>query len=120
MIYYTEEHEWLSCDGDIATLGITQHAADALGDIVLVDPTENDTELEAGGVAAVIESVKAASEIYVPLAGTIIEANPVVINDPSLVNTDPEGEGWLLRIKMADPAALEGLMDRAAYTQFIA
>ncbi len=120
MTYYTKEHEWLSCDGDVATIGITQHAADALGDVVFIEVSPEGKPLAAEGTAAVVESVKAASEIYAPVAGTIVAANPLVAADPSLVSSDPEGEGWILKLKLANIADLEGLMDRAAYDAFLA
>ena len=117
-VYYTEEHEWISVDGDIATVGITDFAQGQLGDIVFVELPEAGRQVTKGGEAAVVESVKAASDVYAPVDGEIVEPNPALGDDPSLVNSDPEGEGWFFRLRLADPSQLDGLMDADAYKAF--
>ena len=117
---YTSEHEWVRLDGDIATIGITEHAQQALGDLVFVELPEPDREVEAGEAVAVVESVKAASDVYAPLAGKVVEANQAVVDDPALVNGDPEGEGWLFRMELADAASFDALLDAAAYAEVLA
>ena len=116
---YTSEHEWVRLDGDIATIGITDHAQQALGDLVFVELPEPDREVEAGEAVAVVESVKAASDVYAPLAGKVVEANQAVVDDPALVNGDPEGEGWLFRLELEDTAAFDALLDAAAYAEVL-
>lgn len=120
MNYYTKDHEWLNCEGDIATVGVTQHAADALGDLVFVEVEPVGTEVLAEGIAATVESVKAASEIYAPVAGTIVEINPVILDDPAIVSSDPEGLGWLFKLKLQNIEDLSGLMNRADYDALLA
>ena len=117
---YTSEHEWVRLDGDIATIGITDHAQQALGDLVFVELPEPDREVEAGEAVAVVESVKAASDVYAPLAGKVVEANQAVVDDPALVNGDPEGEGWLFRVELEDTAAFDALLDANAYAELLA
>ena len=117
---YTSEHEWVRLDGDIATIGITEHAQQALGDLVFVELPEPDREVEAGEAVAVVESVKAASDVYAPLAGKVVEANQAVVDDPALVNGDPEGEGWLFRLELEDTDAFDALLDAAAYAEVLA
>ena len=117
---YTSEHEWVRLDGDIATIGITDHAQQALGDLVFVELPEPDREVDAGEAVAVVESVKAASDVYAPLAGKVVEANQAVVDDPALVNGDPEGEGWLFRLELEDTAAFDALLDAAAYAEVLA
>jgi len=117
---YTREHEWVRLDGAIATVGITDHAQTALGDIVFVELPEPGREVAAGEECAVVESVKAASDIYAPLAGRISETNAVLADDPALINRDPAGEGWFFRLTVADPAAFDALLDDAAYAAFVA
>ncbi|GAA1470196.1 glycine cleavage system protein GcvH [Microbacterium thalassium] len=113
---YTAEHEWIALEGDTATVGITDYAADKLGDVVFVElPGEGDG-VTAGDVCGEIESTKSVGELYAPLTGDIVAANDAVVDDPSLVNSDPFGEGWLIKITV-DPAAVDGLMDRAAYLE---
>ena len=119
-IKYTEDHEWISVDGDIATVGITVHAQEQLGDVVFVDLPEVGAAVEKGGDAAVVESVKAASDVYAPIDGEIVEVNSSLVDDPSLVNSDAQGSGWFLKVKIADASQLEGLMDDAAYQAHIA
>ena len=116
--YYTEEHEWLDVDGDIATVGITDFAQGQLGDIVFVEVPDTGAELSQGGDAAVVESVKAASDVYAPVDGTVTEGNAQLEEDPALVNSDPEGEGWFFRMTLGDKSQLEGLMDAKAYKAF--
>ncbi|WP_188235673.1 glycine cleavage system protein GcvH [Sphingopyxis sp. LK2115] len=116
--YYTEEHEWIDVDGDVATVGITDFAQGQLGDIVFVEVPDTGAELSQGGDAAVVESVKAASDVYAPVDGTVTEGNAQLEEDPSLVNSDPEGEGWFFRMTLADKSQLDGLMDAKAYKAF--
>ncbi len=117
-VYFTEEHEWIRVDGDEATVGITDFAQGQLGDIVFVELPEPGRQVTKGGEAAVVESVKAASDVYAPVDGEVVEPNPALGDDPSLVNSDPEGEGWFFRLRLADPSQLEGLMDADAYKAF--
>ena len=117
-VHYTEEHEWIRVDGDTATVGITDFAQGQLGDIVFVDLPEAGKQVTKGGEAAVVESVKAASDVYAPVTGEVTEANQALIDDPALVNSDPEGEGWFFRLRLANPSELEGLMDAEAYKAF--
>lgn len=116
---FTDEHEWLTLDADVATVGITEHASTQLGDLVFVELPKVGTKLKKGAGAAVVESVKAASDVYAPLSGEVTEVNEAVVNDPALVNSDPLGKGWLYRMKLADTADYDGLMDEAAYKTFI-
>lgn len=116
--YFTEEHEWLDVDGDIATVGITDFAQGQLGDIVFVELPAVGAELSQGADAAVVESVKAASDIYAPVDGVIAAGNDALEADPALANSDPEGEGWFFRMTLSDPAQLGSLMDAAAYKTF--
>jgi glycine cleavage system H protein len=118
--YFTEEHEWIDVDGDVATVGITDYAQSQLGDIVFVEVPDAGTAVTKGGDAAVVESVKAASDVYAPVDGTVTEDNAALVDDPSLVNSDPEGEGWFFRMTLADSGQLDGLMDAAAYKAFVA
>ena len=117
-VYYTEEHEWIRVEGDQATVGITDFAQGQLGDIVFVELPEAGRQVVKGGEAAVVESVKAASDVYAPVDGEVTEPNPALGDDPSLVNSDPEGEGWFFRLRLGDPSQLEGLMDSDAYKAF--
>ena len=112
---YTEDHEWITVDGDIATVGITTYAQEQLGDVVFVELPEVGRKVSKGDEAAVVESVKAASEVYAPLDGEIVEANDALADAPGKVNEDPEGAAWFVRIRLADAGQLEGLMDEAAY-----
>ncbi len=115
---YTEEHEWVRMDGDACVIGISDYAQEQLGDIVFVERPEVGKVVAQGDEAAVIESVKAASEIYAPVGGEVVEVNTALADDPAKVNADPTGEGWFIRIKIADPGDLDGLMDVAAYGKF--
>ncbi|ASG21212.1 MULTISPECIES: glycine cleavage system protein GcvH [Nitrospirillum] len=118
-IRFTEDHEWISLDGDVATVGITTFAQSQLGDVVFVEVPEAGRALTKGKDAAVVESVKAASEVFAPVDGTVVEGNQAVVEDPSLVNSDPQGAGWFFKMTLANPAQLDGLMDQAAYDAFV-
>jgi glycine cleavage system H protein len=120
MIKYTEDHEWLSIEGDIATVGITHHAQDALGDVVFVELPEVGATFEQKATAGVVESVKAAADVYMPVTGAITEVNEVLRDDPSLSNTDPLGAGWFFKVKLSNPAELDALMDETTYGSFSA
>ena len=117
---YTEDHEWISVEGDIATVGITEHAQEQLGDVVFVDLPEVGTSVEKGGDAAVVESVKAASDVYAPIDGEVTEINSGLEEEPALVNSDAQGKGWFMKIKIADASQLDGLMDEEAHKAHIA
>ena len=119
-IYYTKEHEWIGVDGDVGTVGITKHAAEQLGDIVFVELPEVGQEVEQGGESGVVESVKAASDIYAPVSGEVVEVNEALAEDPGKVNEDPEGQGWFYKVKLSNPDELKELMDAAAYEAFVA
>jgi glycine cleavage system H protein len=116
--YYTDEHEWIDVDGDSATVGITDYAQEQLGDIVFVELPAPGTALTKGGDAAVVESVKAASDVYAPISGEVTEANAALEEDPALVNTAPEGDGWFFKMSIGNASELEGLMDEAGYKSF--
>ena len=116
---YTKEHEWVQLDGDIATVGITDHAQEQLGDVVFVELPELNREVVAGESCAVVESVKAASDLYAPLAGKVVEVNQAIIDDPAIVNSDAEGEGWFFRLEIEDTGAFEELLDEEAYTEYL-
>jgi glycine cleavage system H protein len=117
--YFTREHEWIKVDGDTATVGITDHAQEALGDIVFTEVPDAGKQLSKGQEAAVVESVKAASDVYSPVSGEVTEGNQAVVDDPSLVNSDPEGEGWFFKLKLSDAGELDGLMDEGAYRDWV-
>ncbi len=119
-IKYTEDHEWISLDGDVGTVGITDHAQEQLGEVVFVEAPEVGKTYEKGDAGGVVESVKAASEIYVPVTGEIVEVNEALADAPDTVNSDPMGAGWFFKIKLVDTAQLDALMDDAAYKAFIA
>jgi glycine cleavage system H protein len=119
-IQYTPDHEWLNVEGGIATVGITHHAQDALGDVVFVDLPEVGASIDAKAVAGVVESVKAAADVYMPVTGEITEVNEALRADPSLANTDPLGAGWFFKVKLSNPAELDGLMDETSYSAFSA
>ena len=116
---FTKTHEWIDIDGDIGTVGITLHAVEQLGDLVFVEVKPAGTALEAGQQAVTVESVKAAAEVYAPVAGAITEANPAAAEDPSIVNSDPLGAGWLYRMRLSDPGAAAALMEEDAYNQMV-
>ena len=119
-VYFTREHEWIRVEGDTATVGISNHAQEALGDIVFAEVPEAGRKLNKGQEAAVVESVKAASDVYAPVAGEVVEGNPAIADDPSVINRDPEGEGWFFKLKLDDPSAVDGLMDEASYRDWVA
>lgn len=116
---YTKDHEWVRLEGDIATVGITDHAQNALGDVVFVELPEVGREVAAGEACAVVESVKAASDVYAPIAGRVTEVNNALADDPGLINREPTGEGWFFRLEPKDKAEIAGLMDEAAYHAFV-
>ncbi len=118
-MYYTEEHEWILVDGQDAAIGITAHAAEQLGDVVFVEVGEVGSAITKGKTFGTIESVKAASDIFAPVDGEITAVNDAITDNPALVNESPEGEGWLCRVRLANPAQLQGLMDKSAYDQFV-
>ncbi|WP_309658625.1 MULTISPECIES: glycine cleavage system protein GcvH [unclassified Sphingomonas] len=120
MRYFTEDHEWIDVDGAIGTVGITDYAQGQLGDIVFVDVPAEGRQLSKGDEAAVVESVKAASDVYTPVSGTVLEGNAALADQPDLVNSDADGEGWFFRITLSDESELEELMDEAAYEAFVA
>lgn len=116
---FTKDHEWVELDGEIATVGITAYAADQLGDVVFVETPDVGKALKSGDAMAVVESVKAASDVYAPLTGEVVEANPALGDAPETVNDQPEGLGWFAKIKIADKAEFEALMDRPAYEAYL-
>ena len=118
--YFTEDHEWIEVDGSTATVGITDYAQSQLGDIVFVEVPGEGASVTKGGEAAVVESVKAASDVYSPVSGTVTEGNPALEDDPALVNSAPEGDGWFFKLTIADTGELGGLMDESAYKDFVA
>jgi glycine cleavage system H protein len=115
MLKFTPDHEWLRIDGDIAVVGITPHAQEQLGDLVFVELPPSGKSFAKGAPAAVVESVKAASEVYAPITGQIVETNPSIIADPTLVNSDPLGGGWFFKLKIFDPSEIDSLVDEEAY-----
>ncbi|MEO8012570.1 glycine cleavage system protein GcvH [Polaromonas sp.] len=119
-VKYTEDHEWLKTEGDIATVGITVHAQDALGDVVFVELPEVGTTFAQKDTAGVVESVKAAADVYMPVSGEVVEVNEALRDDPSLANSDPLGAGWFFKVKLSDPSQLDALMDETSYTAFSA
>ena len=118
--YFTQDHEWIEVDGDTATVGITDYAQGQLGDIVFAEVPVAGTTLTKGGDAAVVESVKAASDVYAPVSGMVTEGNGALEGEPDLVNSDPEGAGWFFKLTLSDTSQLDGLMDKAAYDTFVA
>lgn len=118
-VYFTKEHEWVRVDGDTATIGISDHAQEQLGDIVFAEVPEAGRHVSKGQEAAVVESVKAASDVYAPVSGEVVEGNQAVADDPALVNSDPEGEGWFFKLKLDNPGELDGLMDENAYREWV-
>ncbi|GIL01996.1 MAG: glycine cleavage system H protein [Alphaproteobacteria bacterium] len=118
--WFTQEHEWIAVDGDLVTVGITEHAQEQLGDLVYVELPEVGRKLVKGEEAAVVESVKAASDVYAPVSGEVVAVNGELAGDPSLVNRAAQGEGWLMKLKLSDRSELDGLMDADAYAAMIA
>ncbi len=117
---FTKDHEWVELAGDVATIGITAYAAEQLGDVVFVETPEVGKSVKAGDGFAVVESVKAASDVYAPISGQVVEANTALASSPDTVNAAPEAGGWFAKVKVADPAELDALMDRAAYEAYLA
>jgi len=118
-LHFTKEHEWIRVEGDVATVGISNHAQEALGDIVFAEVPDVGRRLNKGQDAAVVESVKAASDVYAPVSGEVIEGNQAVADDPALINSDPEGAGWFFKLRLDNPGELDGLMDEGAYRDWI-
>lgn len=118
-LYFTKEHEWIRVEGDVATVGISNHAQEALGDIVFAEVPDAGRRLNKGQDAAVVKSVKAASDVYAPVSGEVIEGNQAVADDPALINSDPEGAGWFFKLRLDNPGELDGLMDEGAYRDWI-
>jgi glycine cleavage system H protein len=118
-LYFTKEHEWIRVEGDTATVGISNHAQEQLGDIVFAEVPDAGRHVAKGQEAAVVESVKAASDVYAPVSGDVVEGNQAVADDPALINSDPEGKGWFFKLKLDNPSELDGLMDEAAYREWI-
>ncbi len=118
-LHFTKDHEWIRVEGDTATVGITDFAQGQLGDIVFVEVPEAGRQVSKGGEAAVVESVKAASDVYAPVSGEVVEGNQAVADDPALINRDPEGEGWFFKLRLDDPSEVEGLMDDGAYREWV-
>ena len=117
-VYYTKEHEWIRVDGDTATVGITDFAQGQLGDVVFVEVPEAGRHVAQGGEAAVVESVKAASDVYAPISGEVVEGNQALVDDPALVNSDPEGEGWFFKLRLSDTGELDDLMNADQYKSY--
>jgi len=118
-LYFTKEHEWIRVEGDTATVGISDHAQEQLGDIVFVEVPDAGRRVAKGQEAAVVESVKAASDVYSPVSGEVVEGNQAIADDPALVNSDPEGQGWFFKLKLDNPGELDGLMDESAYRDWV-
>ena len=118
-LYFTKDHEWIRVDGDTATVGISNHAQEQLGDIVFVEIPEAGRRVGKGQEAAVVESVKAASDVYSPVSGEVVEGNQAIADDPALVNSDPEGQGWFFKLKLDNVGELDGLMDEGAYREWV-
>ena len=116
---YSKKHEWVELEGDIAKVGITKHATEQLGDIVFTEVPEKGKEVQAGSEAAVVESVKAASDVYSPVSGEVVEGNDAIVSDPSLVNQDPENTGWFFKIKISNQDEINSLMTKADYDKFV-
>ena len=118
-VKYTNDHEWIAIDGDVATVGVTAYALEQLGDLVFVEVPDAGRTVAKGDEAAVVESVKAASEVYAPVTGEVVEGNAGIADDPATVSGDPKGAGWFFKIKMSDASELDGLMDETAYTAYV-
>jgi len=118
-LYFTKDHEWIRVDGDTATVGISDHAQEALGDIVFAEVPEAGKRLAKGQEAAVVESVKAASDVYAPVSGEVIEGNAAIADDPAVINRDPEGDGWFFKLRLDHTGELDGLMDEGAYRDWV-
>ena len=118
-LYFTKEHEWIRVEGDTATVGISNHAQEQLGDIVFAEVPAAGSRVSKGQEAAVVESVKAASDVYAPVSGEVTEGNPLIADDPAIINRDPEGEGWFFKLKLFNPQELDGLMEENSYRAWI-
>lgn len=116
---YTKEHEWVRLDGDVVTVGITEHAQEQLGDLVFVELPDVGKDVEENDAVAVVESVKAAADVYAPLPGKVTEVNRAVVDDPSLVNSEPETDGWLFKLELSDPESFDDLLDEAGYREYL-
>jgi glycine cleavage system H protein len=119
-VRYTKDHEWVRQEGDVAVIGITDYAQEQLGDVVYVELPDIGRQVEQGKEAAVVESAKAASEVYAPVSGEVVAVNDEIVGDPAKVNADAQGAGWFIKVRLADPKELDGLMDEAAYQAFVA
>jgi len=119
MLKFTKDHEWLRIEGEIATVGITAYAQEQLGDLVFVELPQAGTQFRQGAAAAVVESVKAASDVYAPISGEVSEVNESIVQEPALVNSDPTGKGWMFKLKITVPSEIEGLMDESAYKSLV-
>lgn len=119
-MHFTKDHEWVRVEGDVATVGITQYAADQLGDVVFVETPDAGKSVSKGDGFAVVESVKAASDVYSPVTGEVVEGNAALADSPAIVNEDPTGNGWFAKIRVSDKSQLDGLMDQAAYDAYVA
>ncbi len=118
-VFFTKEHEWIAVDGETATIGISKHAQEQLGDVVFAEVPEPGRRVKKGQEVAVVESVKAASDVYAPVSGEVIEGNQAIADDPGLVNSDPEGQGWFFKLKLEATSELDGLMDERAYREWV-
>ncbi|MBD1139084.1 glycine cleavage system protein GcvH [Pelagibacterales bacterium SAG-MED46] len=117
-VKYSKEHEWIKVEGDVGTIGITQHATEMLGDIVFVELPDVGSSVEKDGNAGVVESTKAASDVYTPISGEVMENNPVIVEDPGKINSDPENEAWFFKLKIKDSSELDSLMNKEEYDKF--
>ena len=117
-VEYSKEHEWIKLDGDVATIGITKHATEMLGDIVFTELPEKGSSVEKDGTAGVVESTKAASDVYTPVSGEVVDANQAIVDDPSKINADPEGNAWFFKLKIKDVKELDTLMNKEEYDKF--
>tara|TARA_Y100001936_G_scaffold142076_1_gene138577 strand:- start:195 stop:575 length:381 start_codon:yes stop_codon:yes gene_type:complete len=118
-VKYSKEHEWIRLEGDIATIGITQHATEMLGDIVFAELPEKGTNVEKDGTAGVVESTKAASDVYTPVSGEVVETNPSIVDNPSVINQDPENIAWFFKLKIRDKSEMDSLMNKDEYDKFV-
>ena len=118
-VKYSKEHEWIRLEGDIATIGITQHATEMLGDIVFAELPEKGTNVEKDGTAGVVESTKAASDVYTPVSGEVVETNPSIVDNPSVINQDPENIAWFFKLKIKDKSEMDSLMNKDEYDKFV-
>ena len=118
-VKYSKEHEWIRLEGDIATIGITQHATEMLGDIVFAELPEKGTNVEKDGTAGVVESTKAASDVYTPVSGEVVETNPSIVDNPSIINQDPENIAWFFKLKIRDKSEMDSLMNKDEYDKFV-